>query len=234
MLKYEKVAKQIEQYITDNQLSQGDKLPILDELTEQFKVSKSTIIKALDILELRGMIYQVRGSGIFVRQQKRKGYINMAESRGFKESLREFDLTSKVMALKLIKPDSHLMEQLDLEEDDEVYLVKRVRYIEESPFCIEYSYYSKKHVMYLNQEIAEDSIFTYIMNDLKLNIGFSDTFFRISYLNEGEAGHLELKENDPALRVETTYYLHNGQPFNYSILLYHKDQAQFFVPGTHY
>lgn len=57
MLKYEKVANQIELFIKENDLNQGDKLPILDDLTEEFKVSKSTIIKALDILEIKGLIY---------------------------------------------------------------------------------------------------------------------------------------------------------------------------------
>lgn len=234
MLKYEKVAKQIEQYIKENNLEQGDKLPKLDHLTERFAVSKSTIIKALDILEIRGMIYQVRGSGIFVRQHRRKGFINLTESQGFGKSLSDFQLDSKVLELSVIKPDEYMMKYLHLDEDDEVYYLRRVRVIEGRPFCIEDSFYSKKVIVYLNKEIAEKSVYQYLIDDLKLNIGFSDSFFRIGQLNHEEAMLLEEPENAATLRVESIYYLHNGQPFNYSVLKYHKDQAQFFVPGQHY
>ena len=77
MLKYQQIATEIEKYIEDNALQQGDKLPVLEALMAQFEVSKSTITKSLDLLEKKGVIFQVRGSGIFVRRLKRKGYISL-------------------------------------------------------------------------------------------------------------------------------------------------------------
>ena len=77
MLKYKHTARELIRYIEENDLNHGQKLPSLEELIEKFQVSKNTIIKALDELERHGIIYQVRGSGIFVRGHKRPGYINL-------------------------------------------------------------------------------------------------------------------------------------------------------------
>ncbi|MCY8130665.1 GntR family transcriptional regulator, partial [Bacillus spizizenii] len=54
MLKYQQIAAEIETYIEERQLKQGDKLPVLETLMAQFEVSKSTITKSLDLLEQKG------------------------------------------------------------------------------------------------------------------------------------------------------------------------------------
>lgn len=234
MLKYENVAKQIEHYIKVNNLEQGDKLPSLDQLTEEFSVSKSTIIKALDVLEIKGLIYQVRGSGIFVRQAQRPGFINLSGGQGFSNDMEGIQLEGNVISLEVIKPSKKIAKSLMLEEDEDVYYLKRVRSMEGLAFCIEESYYSKKHVIYLNEELAKGSIFEYLQNDLKLSFGFADIYFKISELDKEEAPLLDLKEKDATLLTESLYYLHNGEPYNFSVLKYHKDHVQFFVPSSRY
>lgn len=99
---------------------------------------------------------------------------------------------------------------------------------------MEESYYLKTIVPYLNEEIASQSIFNYLTEDLKINIRFSDLFMRIGKLNQEEAGYLELETHDPSLNIESIYYLSNGRPFNYSLIKYHHEEAQFFVQGNNF
>ena len=124
MLKYEYTAKEIIKYIEANNLKQGDKLPSLDELVSKFEVSKNTVIKALDELESHGLIYQVRGSGIFVRGRRHKGYINLMEIQGFDSMLREFDITSTVLELKEVIPSETVQAHLQIDADQPVYYLK--------------------------------------------------------------------------------------------------------------
>ncbi len=58
MLKYQQIALDIEKYIEEHQLQQGDKLPVLQTLMTRFNVSKSTITKSLDLLEKRGLCFK--------------------------------------------------------------------------------------------------------------------------------------------------------------------------------
>ncbi len=184
MLKYQQIAADIEQEIVDKDLQQGDKLPVLDAFMAQFDVSKSTITKALDLLEKKGIVYQVRGSGIFVRRHKRRGYIGLLSNQGFKKELDGFQITSEVLALDIRRPTAEATRNLAVDPAESVYYVKRVRYINGQTLCIEESYYNKSVVSYLNNEIVSESIFNYISDALGLNIGFSDLYFNVGKINK--------------------------------------------------
>lgn len=234
MNKYQEVATEINNYIIEKNMTKGDKLPSLTDLIGYYKVSKNTVIKALDVLEQQGVVYQVRGSGIYVRGHHRKGYVNLSDVQGFQHIFREFHLSSDIIELKEITPPENLVEILELKPDETIYYLKRIRFIESRPFCVEESYYNKTYVPYLNEDIAHKSIFDYLNKDLKLNASFSDLFMRIGKLNLEEANYLKLEQNDPSLNIESIYYLNNGHPFAYSLIKYHHEEAQFFVQGNHF
>ncbi|KKB74057.1 MULTISPECIES: GntR family transcriptional regulator [Bacillus] len=234
MLKYQQIAAEIEKYMEDHNLQQGDKLPVLETLMAQFEVSKSTITKSLDLLEKKGVIFQVRGSGIFVRRHKRKGYISLLSNQGFKKDLEDFNVTSKVIELDVRKPTKEAAENLNIGLDDDIYYVKRVRYINGQTLCFEESYYNKSIITYLNKEIVSDSIFNYIREGLGLKIGFSDLFLHVGQLNEEEARYLGLKTGLPKLYVESIFHLTNGQPFDFSRISYNYEQSQFVIQANSY
>lgn len=234
MNKYHDVANKINLFIQENNLTRENKLPTLTELASTYEVSKNTIIKALEVLETNGIVYQVRGSGTYVRGRHRKGFVNLTDVQGFHSNFREFNLSSEVIELKEIEASSNIAEILELTNRETVYYIKRVRYIESRPFCVEESYYLKTVVPHLNEDIASKSIFNYLTKDLKINIHFSDLFMRIGKLNQEEAGYLGLETHDPSLNIESIYYLSNGRPFNYSLIKYHHEEAQFFVQGNNF
>jgi GntR family transcriptional regulator, transcriptional regulator of bglA len=234
MLKYQQIAAEIEKYIIENELQQGDKLPVLETLMTRFEVSKSTIIKSLDLLEKKGVVFQVRGSGIFVRRHRRKGYINLLSNQGFKKDLEEFHITSEVVLLEVRKPTEEAALNLHIDAEDDVYFVKRVRYINEQTLCLEESFYNKTIIPYLNKEIVSESIFNYISEGLGLKVGFSDMYLQVDKLNEEEAKYLDLEEGNPKLNVETVFHLTNGQPFDFSKVTYNYLQSQFIIHANNY
>ncbi|WP_152655722.1 GntR family transcriptional regulator [Oceanobacillus sp. CFH 90083] len=232
MLKYQQIANEIELYIENQQMQQGEKLPVLESLIRKFDTSKSTIIKALDLLEKKGLIFQVRGSGIFVRRKKRKNYINLLSNQGFQKDLEEFNITSEVLELDICKPTEAVAQNLQIDMNQDVYYVKRIRYIEEETLCLEESYYNKAIIPYLNKEIVTESIFQYIEDGLGLKVGFSDMYMQIGKLTEQEANYLKLKNSEPKLIMESIFYLTNGTPFDYSMVTYNYNQSQFYILGT--
>lgn len=232
MLKYQQIATEIEKYIENNALQQGDKLPVLEALMAQFEVSKSTITKSLDLLEKKGAIFQVRGSGIFVRRLKRKGYISLLTNQGFKKELEDFNITSEVIELEVRKPTQEAAHNLNIGLDDDVYYVKRIQYINGQTLCLEESYYNKSIITYLNKEIVSESIFDYIREGLGLKIGFSDSYLRVDKLNEEEAKYLGLGIGAPKLHLESIIHLTNGQPFDFSKITYNYEQSQFFIQAN--
>lgn len=229
MLKYLEVAQQIEKKIHDEKLPQGTKLPSLNELVTIYKVSKNTILKTLTVLESRGEIYQVQGSGIFVRQKRRTGYITILENQGFSKDLIYLNIASKVISLELTNATEEVATSLQCSMSDEVYKVTRVQYIDNQILCYEISYYKKSIVTYLNDSIVEDSIFNYLENGLKINIGFSNKYLIVKKTKGDISKYLELPDNSPTLLVEEIYYTNAGEPFDYAKNYYHYEHSQFFL-----
>lgn len=233
MPKYKIIIQKLIEMIDEKEMKQGEKLPSIENLMTIFDAGKNTILKALNVLEKQAYIYQVAGSGSFVRRSKRSGYVNLTDSMGLKNSLSEYQLETKMLDLKIIKPNKEIMDNLNVTEDDDIYYVKRLRLVDGKGYSIEESYYVKSIVLYLNQEIVEDSIFNHLLENLNIVPGFTDHFMSLKELDEKESSLLELEVGSPAMLLESIFFLKDGAPFNYSKVLYQQD-AQFFVQGYSY
>lgn len=64
-------------YITENQLSYGDKIPSERELAEKLNVGRSSVREALRALELLGMIETRRGEGTFLKDFRDHNLIDL-------------------------------------------------------------------------------------------------------------------------------------------------------------
>ncbi|MFQ1042450.1 GntR family transcriptional regulator [Gilliamella sp. CG16] len=229
MLKYQDVAEKIKRTIYQQKLPKDTQLPNIEGLINQYQVSRTTIIKALNQLERHGVIYQIQGSGIFVRQPKKSGYLNFLESHGFSVDLNDLPGASQVFNVDIIEPDKKVKENLRCSDDEHVYYIKRLRYVDGEIYGFEQSYYRKKLISYLNKEIAEHSIFSYVKDICKISIGFSDKYFKAIKLDAEIAEYLGLQAGDPALCVEEIFYTSAGEPFDFSTIIYHYDNAKFYV-----
>jgi DNA-binding GntR family transcriptional regulator len=65
---YRRIANEIQQQIESGELSPGDKLPSTSKLALKYKVSESTISRAVGLLHDRGLVYGHPGKGVFVGQ----------------------------------------------------------------------------------------------------------------------------------------------------------------------
>jgi DNA-binding GntR family transcriptional regulator len=63
---YRRIARELAEAISSGELLPGSALPTLDELAAAEGVSKSTIQRALSILDDRGLIRSQHGKAIFV------------------------------------------------------------------------------------------------------------------------------------------------------------------------
>ena len=69
---YKKIADEIYVEIMNGKYSESKKLPTEEELIAKYKVSRTTIRKSIGILVNKGYVYQVQGSGIFIREAAQK------------------------------------------------------------------------------------------------------------------------------------------------------------------
>src|SRR5579872_1700058 len=69
---YERIAELIVEFIAEQRLRPGDRLPTEQEFAEQFGVSRTIVRDAIKMLTPSGLVRPRRGSGIFVGEQERQ------------------------------------------------------------------------------------------------------------------------------------------------------------------
>ncbi|AZN42549.1 FadR/GntR family transcriptional regulator [Paenibacillus albus] len=67
ILVHEQVSQEIQNFIQEHELSEGDKLPSVEEMTNMFGVGRSSLREALRYLEAMDIIQVHNGKGIFVK-----------------------------------------------------------------------------------------------------------------------------------------------------------------------
>ena len=73
---YEEIVSKVKNMIEDGRLHPGDQLPAERELSETFKVSRSSLREALRALESQGLLESRQGNGTFVARQPIENIVN--------------------------------------------------------------------------------------------------------------------------------------------------------------
>lgn len=225
-VKYKKIADSLEKDIREGKFNETKKFPTEEELMSIFRVSRNTIRKVVGQLVNRGYIFQVQGSGMFLRETPITDYINLGSLRGLTKNLVSQNIETKVLELHVIEANEALAERMQCQLRTKLYFVKRLRIVDGKSFSIEISFFKKDVVPYLNEEIALNSIYSYLIEDLHLNIGFADKVISCEKIDKESAQLLEVNEHDPALLIENTVYLVNGTIFELSQSMFHYQKTK--------
>lgn len=224
--KYKEIVGDIEKDLIEGKYDKIKKLPTEEELIAKYNVSRTTIRKAIGMLVTKGYVYQVQGSGIFIRESALKDYISLEQLKGLTRDFPNKNIKSKVINIDIVSSDKELSEKFKCDIGTNLYFVERLRYVNDDTFAVEYTYFNKDIIPYINEEIAKNSVYSYIINDLKLAIGFADKVIYADKLNKKCADLLNLNENDPALIIENTVFLKNGDIFEISKVVHNFNNAK--------
>ena len=105
---YEQIKNAVKMAIFSEQLSEGDKLASIRDLSTRFNINPITIMKAYNQLESEGLLVSRRGSGYFVKSDKsgvEKGKVEIfrKEVSGFLEKIAGMGFTAKDLLDELLK-----------------------------------------------------------------------------------------------------------------------------------
>ena len=218
--KYKQIVSELEADLLSGKYNEVKKLPREEDLIEKYQVSRTTIRKAIAMLVNKGYVYQVQGSGIFIREASLQDYVSLENLKGLTRDFPDKKIESKLINLMVINADEDLAKQMKCDVGTDIYFLERLRYVNEEPFAVEYTYLNKNVIPYMSEEIAHRSIYSFIINDLKLSIGFADKIIYADKLDSESAQLLQLSENDPTLVIENTVFLTNGTVFEVSKVIH--------------
>lgn len=230
MLKYEKIAFDIKEDILSEKYKPNEQLPFEKELCEKYNVSKMTVKKALDLLVNDGLIIKRRGSGTFVKDITEKEIQRIIEKKqfsGLTTTSIGHKVTSKVLEFKIINATKEIADILKIEEDEFIYFVHRVRYVDDKAVVIEKTYIPLNLIPGMKLADVKKSIYGYIKDKLGLNIQSFHSTVRAMKSDELDRKYLNLEKDEPILEVERVAYLDNGKVFEYSFSRHRYDKFEF-------
>lgn len=200
--------------------------PILSEnkYCEMFKISRMTVRQALNELESEGIIVRERGKGSFVaipriEQEGLMSFTKMVKSKGMNPSTK-ITKFGKIVSSKLAQI-------LKIEEDEEIFVMTRVRKADDFPVAAETIYIPVKFVPDIENKNLEGSFYELLKDEYSIEIKASKTSFSAVISDKNLEEILELEENIPLLKLESINYY--SDPVYYEISYYKSDQFNVTV-----
>ncbi|OYD09181.1 GntR family transcriptional regulator [Paludifilum halophilum] len=227
MSKYEVISEEMRKRIKNGFYSMEQPIPDELSLAEEFKCSRMTMKKALDLLVSEGMLYRKRGHGTFIIKsaiQDSRVNVVSKETVGLTNLLKDKKVSSTVIRFEVQFPSEEVMTHLAIDADTPVYHIIRLRKVEDEPYVIERTYMSTQLVPGINEKVLHASIYNHITQTLGLTIGGSHRKIRACKPNELDQEYLDCQPDDPILEVELVGFLNTGNPFEYSFARHRYDK----------
>lgn len=229
MKKYEKVYQDIKEKIKNGELKPGDFLKKEDDLAEEYNFSKLTVRKALSMLETEGHIQKVKGKKSIVLEKKNLENISLTSIQTTQElnQIQNLHLEKELISLYIVQGVKELMDKFQVSENADFYKVVRTTSLNGEVLNYSTSFFDRRIVPFLNEEIAKNSIYEYLEKDLKLKIAYSRREIKFRKITSEEQKYFKLKDINMVVVIETHAYLSNGTLFQYETIIHHSEKFTF-------
>lgn len=194
--------------IENGNLRHGDKLPSERELAETYKVSRMTARHALSVLEREGFVERIIGGGTFVIGKKIKldGDNNFLS---FSKKIMESGSTpeTKIVFTRIKSAKNCAVRSLDIEEDEQLMVIKRLRIADDIPIAIELSYIPYRYCPGIEKYIKKDVSLYKVLEDVySIKLVRVEQYTRIALSDENESKLLKIKNDSPCIFIESTTF----------------------------
>lgn len=196
------------------------KLPPEHILTEEFKVSRSTVRQALEVLKREGLAYAQRGVGTLL---SRPDVFKYGMITGDLQDLLYLstESTVKIIRKEVIPAGEEVAEKLKLAPGERVFRYSTLRSIRKRPFA-----FSQIHIPHSlgfqigSEQLKVKPVFRLIEEYHHLHISEILTHFTAVLADQDLTRVLQVKKGEPVLRLHRTYHVANGRPVELSIISY--------------
>jgi len=234
---YIQVRDILKELINSGKLQPGDQIPSENELSTEYNISRMTVRQASQELIREGYIVIRRGEGTFVNAASHTQMLLKLE--GFSSEMAKLGYRnhSRVLNIEMVEAfDSFGMAYTGLgkEPGQALVRIRRVRYVEETPFAIETSFLPLDIGQgLLNPRMADDaSIYNYIEKDLHIRLSRADHVIQPGLADQELAELLEIAKGSPVLNLHGTTFSMNNQPVEYLEGIYRGDKYELKVVIT--
>ncbi|MCW8114247.1 GntR family transcriptional regulator [Yersinia intermedia] len=210
---YVKFAETVKLAVRTGVLHQGNVLPGERELSQQTGVSRITVRKAMELLDREGVVIRSRGYGTQISDRFEYYF---KEAKGFSQQVVLSGKKPDTLWVNksVVKCSEDVAIQLKLPTNSSVFMLKRIRYVDNQPVSIEESYVPVALIH--NVDDIGLSLYDYFRSQ---NIFPQRTKSKVSARmpDADFQSHIKLEDSIPVLVIKQVAFDHQNIPVEYSI-----------------
>ena len=215
--KYMEIYLDIKKKISNGYYQIGEKLPTGDELAKQYDASKLTVKKGIDLLVSEGVLRSRSGFGTEVLRKPIDNSKVFGPNEGLFSVVGEEHVDSEIHTFSIELPSEEIAKKLEISRKDYVYNIIRSRFIDRAPYSIEQTFMPLTVIPGLEPKHLKKSVYSYITNDLGLEIKTSHIWIKGDVAKEFDARILNIDVGEFMIEVDKVVSLSSGTPFEYSL-----------------
>ena len=211
-LAYQKVYGLIKNEIESGNYPVGSFLPVETDLEEIYKVSRTTVRKAMKLLADEDYVEIKQGRGTMVLDYKAQQDFNRVTS--VTESLRKkgYEVTTKSMYIDIIPAPMKLLSQLRLRDGEEIARIQRIQLADGKPICIMNNYLPYKMVSGIEKYSGTFSaLYEFLEQNYQILIENTEDLIYAASAELYEAQILDIAPGAPLLHIDRICYF-KGEP----------------------
>ncbi len=219
-------------YIERNEMKTGEPIPSEVELMAMFNISRPTVRQAVTELVNLGYLKKVRGKGTFVAKPKIKQEFTQ-RIISFNDEMLMKGLTPSTTVLEAgcLPADEAIGERLRLELKEEVFHLKRLRFIDDEPIVVADSFIPIGRFPGLeNEDFATNSLYGIFRSKYNTRIKRVVRSVEVMVAGKHDARLLNTeKDQDPIHLFESVAFDQSHIPVEYTISRYRGDRSKFII-----
>ncbi|WP_055108218.1 trehalose operon repressor [Paenibacillus ihumii] len=220
--------KDYAEQIDTGALRPGSKLPSENELAEAYQISRETVRKGLNLLAQNGYINKVKGKGSFVLDTGRLKF-PISGLVSYKELSERLGKKSRtlVYATERVPAGGDIAKELRIEANQPVWKVIRSREIDGERIILDIDYLLAEIIPNLTKDIAADSIYQYLEQELLLKISYAEKVISVERATNMDHQYMDLKDDTHVVVVRGYVHLEDTTLFQYTESRHRLDKFQF-------
>lgn len=220
--------------IKEGNYKSGEAIPTEKEISEAFRISRTTVRQAITELVQEGWLYRVKSKGTFVARPKiSQNFIRKIES--FNDQIYRLGKkpSTEVLELRTLKggeTGEAVLDALELAEDDSVILLFRKRMADGDPIVTAKTFLPYEECSFLlSHNLAEEQLYSILSQKETTGIFRVERTVEAIEANAEDAVLLNMKRGKPIQYFESIGYNAYGKPIEYTLSRYRGDRNRFEV-----
>jgi GntR family transcriptional regulator len=214
--------------IESGEFQVGNKFPTDEELSTEYKLSRGTVRRAVDMLVEEGRLRREQGRGTFLNSPVLSPVYFRLANFDEEMKLRGWTPSTKLLNLRKFPATEEIAKHLQITMGDDVIEISRLRLADGRPMAHEIRCLSYKTCPQLLEEDLENQPIHTLLID-KYNIPLVRAWYTIEarVLSVKEAELLKVEPGSASFAVERVTYTTNDRPVTWYRTIYRGDVYHF-------